>query len=32
VPIRSLDIIGTKNSSNSQVGCAVIDDMTVLSP
>ncbi len=31
VPIRSLDIIGTKNSSNAQLGGAVIDDMTVLS-
>ena len=31
VPIRSLDVIGTKNSSNSQIGGAVIDDITVLS-
>ena len=31
VPIRSLDVIGTKNSSNAQLGGAVIDDMTVLS-
>jgi len=31
VPIQSLDVIGTKNSSNAQIGGAVIDDMTVVS-
>lgn len=30
-PIRSLDVIGMKNNSNSQIGGAVIDDMTVIS-
>ena len=32
VPIKRLDVIGTKDSSTSQIGAAVIDDMTVLSP
>jgi len=30
IPIQRLEVIGTKDSSNSQIGAALIDDMTVV--
>jgi hypothetical protein len=29
-PIQRLDVIGTKDSSASQVGAALIDDLTII--
>ena len=30
IPIQRLEVIGTKDSSNSQIGAALIDDITLI--